>query len=295
VKALEAAMGEDLKRIDWMDDETRARATAKLDAIVNKIGFPDRWVDRSKIVVTRSSWIENARTAARFEHDREVAKIGKPYDRMEWRMTPPTVNASYNPSVNQITFPAGILQPPFFDKRLDDATNYGAIGGVIGHEITHGFDDQGSQFDKDGNLKNWWTERSAKEFARRAGCVAQQFDSYAVDKDLHVNGKLTLGENIGDLGGLKIAFAAMKKATAGNEKTIGGMSDDQRFFLAWAQGWCRNITPEEARLRVRTDPHAPGDMRVKGPFSNLSEFRSAFHCEADSPMVRKPEETCEVW
>ncbi|MEO6323030.1 MAG: M13 family metallopeptidase, partial [Thermoanaerobaculia bacterium] len=215
VLLLEAAMDDDLGKITWMDDETRVKAKAKLGTFVNKIGYPDKWVDYGKLEIKRQSWASNQGNASRFEFDRDLRKVGKPLDKTEWGMTPPTVNASYSPEKNQISFPAGILQPPFFDKKMDDAPNFGAIGGVIGHEISHGFDDQGSQFDKDGNLKNWWSEKSGAEFKRRAACVEKQFSEYVPVDDLHVNGKLTLGENIGDLGGLKIAHAALVKAQAG--------------------------------------------------------------------------------
>jgi putative endopeptidase len=217
-------------------------------------------------------------------------------DRTEWRMTPPTVNASYSPQRNEITFPAGILQPPFFDNALDDGPNYGGIGGVIGHEITHGFDDQGRQFDKDGNLKDWWSAESAKEFVRRAACVERQFSNYVSVDDLPVNGKLTLGENIGDLGGLKISYAAFQKGKKGKKAApVDGFTPDQRFFLGWAQVWCGNVRPEEARLRVATDPHAPERFRVLGPLSNMPEFAKAFDCPADSPMVRPAADVCTVW
>jgi putative endopeptidase len=296
VQGLLAAMKQDLSEITWMDAETKARAQQKLAAFYPKIGYPDRWLDYSAVKVDRGSWLANTQRAREFSSKRELSKIGKPVDRAEWRMTVPTVNASYNPQRNEITFPAGILQPPFFDNALDDAPNYGGIGAVIGHEISHGFDDQGRQFDGDGNLKDWWSAESAKEFVRRASCVEKQFSSYVSVDDLHVNGKLTLGENIGDLGGLKISYAAFRKAQAGKKSDpIEGFTPDQRFFLGWAQVWCSAQRPEEARLRVQTDPHSPERYRVMGPLSNMAEFARAFECEADAPMVRPAPDVCTVW
>jgi endothelin-converting enzyme/putative endopeptidase len=296
VQGLLAAMKKDLEDITWMDAETKTRAQAKLAAFYPKIGYPDRWVDYSAVKVERGSWLANAQRAREFVAKRDLAKIGKPVDRAEWRMTVPTVNASYNASRNEITFPAGILQPPFFDNALDDAPNYGGIGAVIGHEISHGFDDSGRQFDGDGNLKDWWSAESAKEFVRRASCVERQFSSYVSVDDLHVNGKLTLGENIGDLGGLKVSYAAFRKAQQGKKADpIEGFTPDQRFFLGWAQVWCSAQRPEEARLRVQTDPHSPERYRVMGPLSNMAEFAKAFDCEEGTPMVRPPADVCTVW
>ncbi|MCM3876590.1 MAG: M13 family metallopeptidase [Thermoanaerobaculia bacterium] len=295
VVALEDAMDEDLRRVPWMDDETRGRARAKLGSFAKKIGYPDKWVDMSQMKITRGSWLENLRAAQRFEVARDLAKIGKPLDRTEWGISVPTVNAGYNPQLNDITFPAGILQPPFFDRAADDALNFGAIGGVIGHEITHGFDDQGRQFDKSGNLKDWWTERSTKQFEKRAGCVERQFSDFKVE-DLNVNGKLTLGENIADLGGVKIAWAAFRKTGQGRDGApIDGFTPDQRFFLGWGRMWCEAYTPELARLLVNTNEHSPPRYRVNGPLSNMKEFQSAFHCPDDTPMVRKAVDLCEVW
>ena len=295
VAALEKAMDEDLKKIPWMDDETRGRARQKLGAFAKKIGYPDKWIDMSKVRIARGSWFQNVREAEIFSFDRDAAKIGKPLDRTEWGYTVPTVNAGYNVQLNDITFPAGILQPPFFDRAADDALNYGAVGGFIGHEITHGFDDQGRQFDKSGNLKDWWTERSAKQFTDRAGCVERQFSNYKVE-ELNVNGKLTLGENIADLGGLKIAWAAFKKTKEGGSQTpIDGFTPDQRFFLGWGRAWCEAYTPELARLLVNTNEHSPPRYRVNGPLSNMKEFQAAFHCEGDTPMVKKAVDLCEVW
>ena len=296
VQGLLEAMKADLNEITWMDAETKTRAQQKLAAFYPKIGYPDKWVDFSPVKVDRASWLANTQRAREFSSRRDLAKIGKPVDRTEWRMTTPTVNASYSPQRNEITFPAGILQPPFFDNALDDAPNYGGVGAVIGHEISHGFDDSGRQFDGDGNLKDWWSAESAKEFVRRASCVEKQFSSYVSVDDLHVNGKLTLGENIGDLGGLKISYAAFRKAQQGKKTApIDGFTPDQRFFLGWAQVWCSAQRPEEARLRVQTDPHAPERYRVIGPLSNMPDFAKAFDCEEGQPMVRPPADACAVW
>jgi endothelin-converting enzyme/putative endopeptidase len=296
VEALLAAMKADLSAITWMDDETKTRAQEKLSTFVRKIGYPDKWIDYGKLVVDRSSWLANAERAQEFEFARRLSKIGKPVDRTEWGMTPPTVNAYYSPQRNEIVFPAGILQPPFYDNTMDDGPNYGGVGAVIGHEITHGFDDQGRQFDRDGNLKDWWTGKSAEEFVRRAACVDKQFSSYVSVDDLHVNGKLTLGENIADLGGLKISHAAFQAAQKGKDKKpVDGFTPEQRFFLGWGQVWCRSTRPEQARLLVQTDSHSPGRWRVNGPLSNLPEFKQAFDCPDDAPMVRPPANACTVW
>ena len=296
VEALLAAMKADLSGITWMDDETKTKAQEKLSTFVRKIGYPDKWIDYDKLAVDRSSWLANTERAQEFEFERRLSKIGRPVDRTEWGMTPPTVNAYYNPQRNEIVFPAGILQPPFYDNKLDKGPNYGGVGAVIGHEITHGFDDQGRQFDRDGNLKDWWTGKSAEEFVRRAACVEKQFSSYVSVDDLHVNGKLTLGENIADLGGLKISYAALEAAQKGKEKkSVDGFTPEQRFFLGWGQVWCRNVRPEQARLLVQTDPHSPGQWRVNGPLSNLPEFKKAFDCPDDAPMVRPPADACAVW
>lgn len=296
VQGLLEAMRADLTEITWMDAETKARAQEKLAAFYPKIGYPDKWVDFSAVKIERGSWYANTERAREFSSRRDLAKIGKPVDRMEWRMTTPTVNASYNSQRNEITFPAGILQPPFFDNALDDGPNYGGVGAVIGHEISHGFDDSGRQFDGNGNLKDWWSAESAKEFVRRASCVENQFSSYVSVDDLHVNGKLTLGENIGDLGGLKISHAAFQKAQKGKKgASIGGFTPEQRFFLGWAQVWCSTQRPEEARLRVATDPHAPERFRVTGPLSNMPDFAKAFDCQEGAPMVRPAADVCAVW
>jgi putative endopeptidase len=296
VLALLQAMKDDLAKVPWMDEETKTKAQEKLSTFVRKIGYPDKWIDYGKLRIARTSWLDDVEQAREFEFARRMSKIGKPVDRNEWGMTPPTVNAYYNPQRNEIVFPAGILQPPFYENTMDDGPNFGGVGAVIGHEITHGFDDQGRQFDKDGNLSDWWSAKSAEEFLRRASCVEKQFGSYVSVDDLHVNGKLTLGENIADLGGLKIAFAAFQESEKGKpQKPIDGFTPAQRFFVGWGQIWCRNVRPEQARLLVQTDPHSPAQWRVNGPLSNMPQFKEAFDCPEDSPMVRPPAEACSVW
>jgi putative endopeptidase len=297
VRNLIAALRSDLATLDWMSDETRKRAIAKLDAFVRKIGFPDKWRDYEALQISRDAYYNNAVSANEFEFRRDVNKIGKPLDRTEWRMTPPTVNASYNPSLNEISFPAGILQPPFYDPQADDAFNYGGIGAVIGHEMTHGFDDKGAQFDAEGNLVNWWTPEDLKKFNERTGCVVAQFDAYEVEPGLHQNGKLVVGESVADLGGLTVAYAAYQKSLEGKPRppVIGGFTPEQRFFLGWAQVWAQNIRPEAARLRTATDPHPLGRFRVNGPLSNMPAFAQAFSCKTGDGMVRPPDKRCQIW
>ncbi|HEX8068998.1 MAG TPA: M13 family metallopeptidase [Pyrinomonadaceae bacterium] len=296
VKNLIAALHEDLPTLNWMSDETRQRAAAKLDAFLRKIGYPDTWRNYEALDISRGSYIENVIHASTFEIKRNVGKIGRPVDRTEWGMTPPTVNAYYNPSMNEIVFPAGIMQPPFFDPLADDAINYGGMGAVIGHEMTHGFDDQGAQFDADGNLKNWWTETDLKNFRERTDCVVKQFDAYEAEPGLHLQGKLVVGESVADLGGLTLAYRAFQKAQAGKPgKPIDGFTPEQRFFLAWAQVWASSIRPEEARRRVITDPHPLARFRVNGPLSNMPQFAAAYQCKSGDPMVRPPEQRCQIW
>ena len=297
VHNLIAALRDDLATLDWMSPETRKQALAKLNAITLKIGYPDKWIDYSAFQVIRGSYLENLRRGNEFEFRRELAKIGKPVDRTEWGMTPPTVNAYYNPSMNEIVFPAGILQPPFYDAKRDDAMNYGGMGAVIGHEMTHGFDDSGAKFDAEGNLKNWWTPEDLKNFQARSECVVKQFDSYEVEPGLHQNGKLVLGESIADLGGLTIAHAAYEKTLEGKTKPadVDGFTNEQRFFLAWAQMWAGSDRPEYARLRVNTDGHPLGRFRTNGPPSNMPSFSQAFGCAAGSAMVRPEDQRCRIW
>jgi putative endopeptidase len=298
VENLIAALEDRLKTLEWMSDSTRAQALIKLHAFGRKIGYPDKWRDYSALVVERGPYIENAMRSEAFSTARNRERIGKPVDHAEWRMTTPTVNASYSPNANDITFPAGILQPPFFDPEADDAVNYGGMGAVIGHEMTHGFDDQGRQFDAAGNLRDWWTAEDASRFRARADLVARQFDSYTVvDSATHVNGRGTLGEDIADLGGLKVAYAAFQRSLAGkpHPAPIDGLTAEQRFFLAWAQIWRNKSTDQALRTQVMTDPHAPAIWRVMGPLSNLPEFAAAFRCKAGDVMVRPDSLRASIW
>ena len=295
VHDIEAAMRADLAGLTWMDDATRKNAVEKLENIANKIGYPDKWRNYDALTITRDSYLKNAMAAGEFEEHRQLNKIGKPVDRGEFDMTPPTVNAYYNPSMNEMVFPAGILQHPFYDNKSLMSVNYGAIGMVMGHELTHGFDDEGRQFDAKGNLREWWTPTVGKEFERRAECVVQQYNGYVAVDDLHINGKLTLGENIADLGGMKLAYRALALARERLKQTAPrpGFTDEQLFFLGYAQAWCSKTRPENARMRVTTDPHSPPENRVNGPLSNLPEFAAAFQCKPGSKMVRA--EQCTIW
>jgi putative endopeptidase len=294
---LQVALREKIKGLPWMDEPTRALALKKLDAFGVKIGYPDKWIDYSSVVIDRNSYVLNIEHASEFHVHRDLAKIGKPIDRTEWELSPPTVNAYYEPQRNEIVFPAGILQPPFFDAKADDATNYGAIGSVIGHEMTHGFDDEGRQFDAAGNLSDWWTPESAARFKERAGVVVKQFSGFVAIDDLHVNGELTQGENIADLGGIKIAYAAFQKALAQNPEpeSVDGFTPAQRFFLSYATVWHDSLRPEFVRLIVQTDPHSPDKFRVNGPLSNLDEFAKAFGIPEGSPMRRAAAERVSIW
>jgi putative endopeptidase len=297
VRNLESVFHDRLQTLGWMTDTTKTQATAKLAAFTNKIGYPDKWRDYSTLTLKPGSFLNNQIAVRQYERRRTLARIGQPLDRTEWGMTPPTVNAYYNPSMNEIVFPAGIMQPPFFDPNADDAVNYGGMGAVIGHEMTHGFDDQGSQFDAQGNLRNWWSPSDLTKFKTGTGLVASQFDAYTVLDSVHVNGKLTLGENLADLGGLSIAYAALEKALAekGRPPDIDGFTPEQRFFLAWAQIWRQNITPEAQRVRINTDPHSPGQWRTNGPLSNLPQFAAAFGCKPGDPMVRPDSVRPVIW
>jgi putative endopeptidase len=295
VKKLEASLGQDLQQLTWMTPQTKQKALEKLHAITNKIGYPDKWRDYSALTIIRGDAMGNSLRANEFETNRQLQKIGKPVDRGEWFMTPPTVNAYYDPQMNNINFPAGILQPPFFDKQADDATNYGAIGAVIGHELTHGFDDQGRQFDAKGNLNDWWTPADAKAFKERADCIVKEYSAFELPGGVHMNGELTLGENTADNGGLRIAWMALMNDLAG--KTLpkkDGFTEQQRFFLGWGQVWCDNETEEVQRMQAQTNPHAIDRFRVNGVVSNMPEFQTAFGCKAGQPMVRGPK-SCRVW
>ncbi len=297
VHNLMAALHDDLATLDWMSPATREQAIKKLAAINLKIGYPDKWRDYSAFKVDRGPYVENLLRGDSFEFARDLAKIGKPVDRNEWGMTPPTVNAYYNASMNEIVFPAGILQPPFFDPKADDALNYGGMGSVIGHEMTHGFDDEGSKFDARGNLSNWWTAEDLKNFQARGECIAKQFSSFEIEPGLYGNGKLEEGESIADLGGLTISHGALEKALAGKPgpAPIDGFTAEQRFFLGWAQIWSANFRPEYARLIGKTDPHPLDQFRVNGPFSNILAFAKAYGCGAESKMVRPEEQRCRIW
>jgi putative endopeptidase len=292
--AIERAMESDIETLPWMTAPTKQQALAKLHRIANKVGYPDRWRDYGSIRITRDDALGNAYRAGVFELQRQLQKIGRPVDRGEWGMTPPTVNAYYNPLMNDINFPAGFLQPPAFDLARDDAYNLGAIGGVIGHELTHGFDDQGRQFDGNGNLANWWTPADAQEFEKRAACIADQYSGYTAVGDLKLNGRLTLGENVADNGGLRIAFMALEESYKGKEpQRVDGLTPEQRFFVGAAELNCENRSPEVERLRALTNPHSPHRYRVNGVASNMPEFQRAFGCKPTDRMVRP--NACRVW
>lgn len=290
-----AAYKERIQKLDWMSDATKKKALEKLAAYTRKIGYPDKLKGYKGLEITRGNYFENNLKAGEFEIKRNMEKAGKPVDRSEWGMTPPTVNAYNNPQFNEIVFPAGILQPPFFDQASDDAINYGGIGAVIGHEITHGFDDEGSKYDAQGNLKTWWTDVDRKTFDERGACVVDQFSKYKVGGDVFMNGKLTLGENIADLGGLTMAYLALERSMDGKPKPapIDNLTPEQRFFLGWAQAWAEIATPQVEAYQAQNDPHAIARYRVNGPLSNMPEFAAAFSCKQGSPMVRK--DICNIW
>jgi len=294
VKNLIAALREDLKTLPWMGEATKKQALEKLDKFNPKIGYPEKWRDYSALQIDRGPYVLNTLRGEEFEFHRQLSKIGKPVDRMDWQMTPPEVNAYYDPLLNEIVFPAGILQPPFFDAQADDAVNYGAMGAVIGHEMTHGFDDQGRKFDASGNLRDWWTPDDAKNYDQRSKCVEAQYNSYEYDGQ-HVNGKLVLGEATADLGGLGIAYKAYKKSLEGKPEPakIDGLTGDQRFFLGWARGWAANVRPELSKLLMNTDPHPLPQFRAYGPPSTLPVFLKAFGCTEGDPMMRK--DLCQIW
>ncbi|MEW5854188.1 MAG: M13 family metallopeptidase [Myxococcota bacterium] len=296
VANIEKAFEENLATLTWMDQPTKDRALAKLKTIVNKVGYPDAWRRYEGLKVARGNFAANVANASAFEVKRDLAKVGKPVDRNEWFMSPPTVNAYYNPQWNEIVFPAGILQPPFFNKDATLPVNYGAMGMVVGHEVTHGFDDEGRKFDAQGNLTDWWTPESGKAFEERTACVKNQYDGYTAIDDLKINGALTLGENTADLGGLKLAFLAMTAATKDREDLKQfRYTPAQQFFYGYAQSWCSKYRDEQARLRAQTDPHSPPRWRVNGPLSSLSSFKDAFQCKDDAQMVRPAANRCEVW
>jgi endothelin-converting enzyme/putative endopeptidase len=297
VKNLRAAMGETIEGLDWMSPETKKRALEKLSTFHPMVGYPDRWKDYSRVPIRRDSYWNDVLAGRKFKVQDNLSTIGKPVDRLRWGMTPPTSDAYYNPLLNEMVFPAGILQPPAFSMEANDAVNYGAIGVVIGHEISHGYDDQGAQFDAQGRLSNWWTDEDLKKFQTKTACVVDQFDHYFVEPGTHHNGKLVLGESIGDLAGAKIAYRAFQISQRNKPPlpTIDGFTPDQQFFIAWGQFRGDAVRPEFARTMVQGDPHPIGKYRVIGPLSNLPEFQKAFSCKPDAPMVRSAAERCEVW
>jgi endothelin-converting enzyme/putative endopeptidase len=298
VHDIEAAMDADIDTLAWMSPETKVRAKDKLQAIANKIGYPDKWRDYSSLTIRRDDALGDAIRAIQFENKRQLDKIGKPVDRDEFGMSPPTVNAYYNPSMNDINFPAGILQPPFYDTMEPDAVNYGHIGAVVGHELTHGFDDQGRQFDGSGNLNNWWTESDGKQFDQKADCEVKEYAEFEVAGGVKVNGKLTLGENTADNGGLRLAYIALladarRKSIDMKARQDDGHTPEQQFFLAFAQNWCGSMRPQQERMQVQTNPHSPMQFRVNGVVRNMPEFGQAFGCKTGQPMM--PEGACRVW
>jgi putative endopeptidase len=298
VDALDKSLGDDIKGLDWMSDATKVEAQKKLDAFRRKIGYPENWRDYSKLEAKRNDLVGNLARSAAFTDRRDLDKIGKPVDEREWLMTPPTVNAYYNPAQNDINFPAGILQPPFFDAKIDPAVNFGGIGVVIGHEMTHGFDDEGSQFDAQGNVRSWWTDEDRKKFEARTDCEVKEYDGFEVASGQNLNGKLTLGENTADNGGLRIAYAALLSVLAQQggdaaSKQVDGYTPQQRYFIGFAQVWCENTREAIARLRAKTDPHSSGQWRVNGSVQNFEEFGKAFGCRKGQPMV--PVNACRVW
>jgi endothelin-converting enzyme/putative endopeptidase len=297
VRNLLLAMRDDILSRPWMSDDTKEKAMAKIATFNPKIGYPDKWKDYSKVEIQRTALFEDNLAGRRFVVEDNRLTIGKPVDRGRWGLTPPTSDAYYNPLQNEIVFPAGILQPPAFDISAVDAVNYGAIGVVIGHEISHGFDDEGAQFDYLGRLRNWWTENDLKQFQARGACVVNQFEGYFIEPGIHHNGKLVLGESIGDLGGAKVAFLAYEKSLEGKPRPadIDGFTPEQQFFIAWGQFRADEIRPETQRLMMQSDPHPVAKYRVNGPLSNLPEFQTAFQCKGDTPMVRPADKKCEVW
>jgi endothelin-converting enzyme/putative endopeptidase len=296
VENLKRAFAQRIETLDWMGEGTKKQALVKLGKFTTKIGYPDEWKDYEKLSIDPASLVKNLRASAAFEHQRQVDKLGGPIDRNEWHMTPQTINAYYNPTMNEIVFPAAILQPPFFNMKADDAVNYGGIGAVIGHELSHGFDDKGSQYDGDGNLRNWWTPEDRKEFESRATGLVAQYDQFSPLPDMQVNGELTLGENIGDLGGLNVAYHAYRLSLEGEPApVIAGLTGDQRFFLGWAQIWRRLYREPELRRRLLVDPHSPSRYRVNGIVTHMDAFYDAFEISPDSAMHIPPEKRVRIW
>ena len=296
VNNLKVTLGERIQKLDWMSDETKQRALKKLAAFGIKIGYPDKWQTYTGLVIERNDYFGNLKRISAWRYNYQTSQINKPVDKKRFGMTPPTVNASYSPTNNDITFPAGILQFPFFDFGAEDAVNYGGIGAVIGHEMTHGFDDQGRQYDGDGTLRDWWTKDDADKFKKRADQVVDQYNNFTILDTMHVNGKLTLGENLADLGGLNVAYAAFKKTKEGHShKKIGGFTPDQRFFLSWAQVWRSSQRPEAAAQRILTDPHSPEQYRANAPVTNIDAWYAAFNVKPGDKMYKKPEDRIRVW
>ncbi|HLQ49986.1 MAG TPA: M13 family metallopeptidase [Terriglobales bacterium] len=296
VKRIEDAMEQRIRGLDWMSAETKQQALAKLHSIRNKVGYPDKWRDYSSVKIVRNDLLGNVQRANTFERRRELNKVGQPVDHGEWGMTPPTVNAYYSAQMNDINFPAGVLQPPLYDAKIDDAPNYGNTGGTIGHELTHGFDDEGSKFDAKGNLSEWWTKDDRQKFEERTKCVADQYAQYVVVDEIHINSKLTLGEDVADLGGELLAYMAWKDtAKDKNLQPVEGLTPEQRFFVGFAQWACANERPEDMRLRALTDPHSPPEYRVNGVVVNMPQFSQAFSCKQEQPMTKAPEKVCKVW
>ena len=296
VTRIEDAMAQRIRQLDWMSPETKTQALTKLGGIRNKIGYPDKWRDYSSVKILREDFAGNVQRAAAFEAHRRINKIGKPVDHGEWEIPPPTVDAYYDPQMNDINFPAGVLQPPLLDAKMDDAPNYGDTGGTIGHELTHGFDDEGSQFDAKGNLKNWWTKEDRDRFETRTKCIVDQYAQYVVVDDVHINSKLTLGEDVADLGGEILAYMAWKNVTKdANLHPIDGLTPEQRFFIGFAQWDCANERPEDLRVRAMTDPHSPSVYRINGVVTNMPEFAQAFSCKVGQPMTKPAEKVCKIW
>jgi endothelin-converting enzyme/putative endopeptidase len=296
VHELEESLGRDIQQLDWMGPETKKQALVKLHAIEDKIGYPDHWRDYSSVNIVRGDLLGDAYRSGEFELHRKLAEIGKPVDRGEWFMTPPTVNAYYDPQLNTINFPAGVLQPPFFDKDTDDAVNLGAVGAIIGHELTHGFDDQGRKFDPTGNLRDWWTADDAKKFEQRAKCISDEYSGFEATPGTKLNGDLTLGENTADNGGVRIALMALENSAGVKDPSASksdGLTPEQRFFVSYGQVWCSNMTPEVLRFLAQANPHSPDQLRINGVVSNMPEFQKAFNCKKGQPMVR--DNRCHVW
>jgi len=296
VRRIEEAMGQRIRSLDWMSPDTKKEALLKLAGIRNKIGYPDKWRDYSSVKITRDDFAGNMARAAAFERHRQIDKIGKPVDRGEWLVPAPTVDAYYDPQMNDINFPAGVLQPPLYDPKMDAAPNYGDTGGTVGHELTHAFDDEGSQFDANGNLRNWWNKGDREKFDARTKCVADQYAQYVIVDDIHINSRLTLGEDVADLGGEILAYMAWKDATRGKKlESIDGLTPEQRFFIGFAQWDCANERDENMRVRAVTDPHSPAEYRINGVVTNMPEFKQAFSCKEGQPMTKPAEKVCRVW